>query len=400
MSLGGVVSARRTVVAALAAALSFAVLAPAQQAKAAWGTLPAINGYRIANKQVLSSGLIYAQYRSSNPLRVINVAFVKKGGPEHFRTVISNDRVAGPNPRLETVSSMCKRVRCKIAVNGDFFSNTTGQPAGGMSFDGFPLRTPPDVRYHFWADWSGNTGVRKLTMPSRLYATYPNGQKPVYVHSLNTARASDRAVLYNRAWGYNTETTTSGFELTLKLLNPPLKMDQTANVRIVGGRWGTNTAIPWDGMVLSGHGGNATALSQLWADVSAGRVPADATLMLDIQPNVRMFVGGTPPLLQAGKQAFTNDGSSFITKRDPKTMVGRDWDGNAVIAVVDGRQPSWSVGMSMTEAMQFMRSLRCAEALNLDGGGSSEFVKNGVVINKPSDGRERLIAASLAVVPN
>jgi hypothetical protein len=387
---------RRSAIAAALAVVSTTVISP-RPAEAAWGTIPAVNGYTITSKQVMSSSLIYAQYRSSNPRRVINVAFVKKGS--HYRTVVSNDRIAGPNPRTETVSSMCKRVGCKIAVNGDFFSTTTGQPAGGMAYDGYPQRTPPDARYHFFADWAGNVGVKKITMPIRLYATYPNGQRPVYVHSMNTARASERAVLYNRAWGYSSETTTSGFELTLKILNQPTKMDQPVKVRMIGGRWGTNTSIPIDGMVLSGHGGNASAIAAIWNDVVAKRIPADAEMSIDIQPNLRMFVGGTPALLQAGKQAFTNDGSSFMTKRDPKTMVGRDWDGNAVLAVVDGRQSDWSVGMSMTEAMQFMRSMRCSDALNLDGGGSSEFVKNGVVINKPSDGRERSIAAALTVVP-
>ncbi|MGH2829099.1 MAG: phosphodiester glycosidase family protein [Actinomycetota bacterium] len=38
------------------------------------------------------------------------------------------------------------------------------------------------------------------------------------------------------------------------------------------------------------------------------------------------------------------------------------------------------------------------EALNLDGGGSSTFVKNGSLINKPSDGGERSIAAALTLV--
>jgi len=383
----------------VAGALALVFALPAGPAVAAgYGPVPNVNGYTITSRQDLSPTLVYVQYRSSNPRRVINVAFLRRGGGQVLRSVLSNDRVAGPNPRVETVSSMCKRVSCRIAVNGDFFSTTTGQPAGGMAIEGEPIRTPPDARHHFFADWSGYVGVHRISMPSKLYATYPNGQKPIYVHSINTARDANRAVLYSRRWGYSTETTASGFELVLRVTNAPLKMDKTMNVTIVGGAARTNTSIPADGLVLSGSGGHATALATLWNDVRRGAVPAAATLMLDSVPDLRTYVGGTPALLQGGKQAFTSDGSSFMTKRDPKTMVGRRWNGDAILAVVDGRQPSWSVGMTMTEAMQFMRSLGATDALNLDGGGSSEFVKNGVVINKPSDGRERPIAAALTIV--
>lgn len=376
-----------------------AVWAPVTPAAAAgYGPVPAVNGYTITARQDLTPYLVYVQYRSSNPRRVINVAFLRRGGPQRLGAVLSNDRVAGPNPKVETISSMCKRVKCRIAVNGDFFSRTTGQPAGGMSIEGDPIRTPPDARYHFFADWAGYVGVRKIAMPSKLYATYPNGQKPIYVHSINTARAAQRAVLYSRKWGYSTETTTTGFELVMRITNHPLKMDKTMNVTITGGATRTNTPIPADGLVLSGSGGHATALATLWNDVRTGKVPAAATLMLDSVPNLRTYVGGTPALLQGGRQAFTNDGSSFMTARDPKTMVGRRSNGDAILAVVDGRQPSWSVGVSMTEAMQFMRSLGATDALNLDGGGSSEFVKYGSVMNKPSDGRERPIAAALTIV--
>jgi exopolysaccharide biosynthesis protein len=108
-------------------------------------------------------------------------------------------------------------------------------------------------------------------------------------------------------------------------------------------------------------------------------------------------MGGTPALLQAGRQAFTSDGSCFYTCRNPHTMIGRNAAGDAIIAQIDGRA-SHSVGFTIAEAMSFMKALGAVDALNLDGGGSSEFVKNGLVINKPSDGRERLLASAIAIV--
>jgi exopolysaccharide biosynthesis protein len=46
-----------------------------------------------------------------------------------------------------------------------------------------------------------------------------------------------------------------------------------------------------------------------------------------------------------------------------------------------------------------MRDLGAVQALNLDGGGSTTMVVNGEVVNKPSDGFERLISNAVLVLP-
>jgi exopolysaccharide biosynthesis protein len=52
--------------------------------------------------------------------------------------------------------------------------------------------------------------------------------------------------------------------------------------------------------------------------------------------------------------------------------------------VIDGRY-SESEGMKIPEMAHLMQSLKCKEALNLDGGGSTCLVANNQVINRPSD---------------
>jgi hypothetical protein len=49
---------------------------------------------------------------------------------------------------------------------------------------------------------------------------------------------------------------------------------------------------------------------------------------------------------------------------------------------------------------QFMKELGCRDAINLDGGGSSEMVVCNQVVNKPSDGWERLMPVGLVVTPS
>ena len=64
---------------------------------------------------------------------------------------------------------------------------------------------------------------------------------------------------------------------------------------------------------------------------------------------------------------------------------------------VDGRQPRYSVGVTLLEAARLMRALGASEALNLDGGGSTTMVVAGQLVNRPSDGTERAVSDALVV---
>lgn len=384
--------------AALALGALFAVIVPASPAPAV--AFPVPSGYTLVSRHYISPYLTHLTYKSSNPKRVIQVAYLQRGAPERFRMVLSNERVAGPSPTTETLSSMCKRVKCKIAVNGDFFSRTTGQPAGGIALEGVPVRTPPGTRYHFAQDFTGAVSVRTIPQPIRLWVTRPWRNPPeeyIIVHSINTDRPNERAVAFTTRWASRTGQS-GGFELQLRVKDLPLRMDRSHTVELVRGASGGNSIIPSDGLIISGSGSHATQLANLWKEVHDGKTSATARLVIDSQPgNYRAFMGGTPGLLKAGKQAFTSDGSCFYTCRNPHTMIGHNAAGDSIIAQIDGRQ-SHSVGFTIAEAMTFMKALGVTDAVNLDGGGSSEFVKNGVVVNKPSDGRERPLASAIAIV--
>jgi len=88
--------------------------------------------------------------------------------------------------------------------------------------------------------------------------------------------------------------------------------------------------------------------------------------------------------------------------RHPRTAVGVSRDGRTlVLVVVDGRQPEWSIGMTLPELADLMIELGADAAVNLDGGGSSSFIfrtPEGLEItNRPSDGRWRPVGSSLGV---
>ena len=157
--------------------------------------------------------------------------------------------------------------------------------------------------------------------------------------------------------------------------------------------------------------GPAVTDGSLWAPAPEPR----AALLLDDHKRARIAMVKEAPAdayqVIAGSNIIVRDSavsveakSSFSRTHHPRTAVGIEGDGKTlVVVVVDGRHAGQAVGMSLTELANLMKELGCADALNLDGGGSSELVmrdpRNGrlQVLNRPSDGRERAVANVLGI---
>jgi exopolysaccharide biosynthesis protein len=91
-------------------------------------------------------------------------------------------------------------------------------------------------------------------------------------------------------------------------------------------------------------------------------------------------------------------------KRHPRTAIGVSDDGrSAYVVAIDGRSSS-SVGVTLHELADYMISIGAANAINLDGGGSTAFIfapegESTLLTNKPSDGKFRPVAVNLGFRP-
>jgi hypothetical protein len=75
-------------------------------------------------------------------------------------------------------------------------------------------------------------------------------------------------------------------------------------------------------------------------------------------------------------------------------------DGKRMIwAVIDGRSSIHSRGATMEETRWIAKSLGLTTALNMDGGGSSQLIWRGVMMNSPSDGKERPLPYVVMMMP-
>jgi hypothetical protein len=110
-----------------------------------------------------------------------------------------------------------------------------------------------------------------------------------------------------------------------------------------------------------------------------------------------MIINGSLPETFEGFEGF---GGTHVNSRHPRTAVGFNEDSTKLfLLVVDGRQPNLSVGMNLPEMAEYMRSIGCYNAINLDGGGSSVMVVRNEIVSSPSDPQgERSVANALLVV--
>ena len=97
------------------------------------------------------------------------------------------------------------------------------------------------------------------------------------------------------------------------------------------------------------------------------------------EKHIREAVTFGPNLIVDGIPVISGDGGWGIA---PRTGIGQTADGTVIFVVIDGRQPTWSIGASLRGLMNVFEDYHAVNAVNLDGGSSSELVYNGKVVNK------------------
>lgn len=133
----------------------------------------------------------------------------------------------------------------------------------------------------------------------------------------------------------------------------------------------------------------------------AGQWPSALAALLD--PARRSTVHGVQWLMKDGA-IWPFATSSFALGRHPRTFVFGNRAGRLWLAAVDGRQPGYSIGMTLPEVVAFAKAFGASWLVNLDGGCSTTFVVEGVVKNRPcrdatSVNGERPVANAIVLLP-
>ena len=113
----------------------------------------------------------------------------------------------------------------------------------------------------------------------------------------------------------------------------------------------------------------------------------------------RQVITGWPRLLDRGAVVFEPEEPIGMYRFHPRTAVGATPGGDTlVLAVVDGRRNGLP-GMTSLGLIPLMEEFGASDAINLDGGGSTELyiAAEGGVVNRPSDRVERRVGNHLGI---
>ena len=342
----------------------------------------------------------YHDYRSAWHIHVLEIDITDT--LVHLETVKAEDNVYG----YERTSDMAARTdaeghRVVGAINADFYASG-GITIGAQIVSGELVKQPHTARSIF----AMSGGKAPFVDVVSLQGTLVTADSTAAITNLNAARTDSTLILYNRFMGATTGTNEWGVEVMAQYLTAPVVND-TVWLEVASIDSGTvagsgNNAIPTGGVVLSGNGYSATFLRE---QVAVGDTIAYILEMPPLTQPMLEMVGGLPRLIRDSTATVEWEPEgitlySFVSDRHPRTAVGINSDSTKVyFFTVDGRQPDYSMGMSLYELADYMLSWGVTQGVNLDGGGSTTMVVRGEVANSPSDpGGERWVANSLLAI--
>ena len=357
--------------------------------------------------------------REGGPWRVHVLTIDRAALAGRLTGVLSNRRILG----RERLSAMGRRTRAIAGINGGFFAGD-GDPVGALAIRGRLLSEPVDgrsalllpvdpslrprvARLSFGGAVVSSGRERMVDGVERLRGSIPacggrGGDVPTErPNAALTCTDSSELVVLSSRYGGSTRTR-GGVEAVIRA-------GEVATVESGG-----DTAIPRDGLVLSGSGDAARFLRAVASPGSRPEVrlalrAGRREIAVDRQ---ELVVSAGPRLLVRGRTAVAARAEgfapleapsffgSFVASRNPRTLAGVRRDGRILFVTVDGRRPGWSAGVTLPEAARVMRALGARDALNLDGGGSTTMTVRGEVVNLPSDPTgERAVSNGVLVLP-
>ncbi len=273
------------------------------------------------------------------------------------------------------------------AINGDFYQTENesfpGDPRGLLIVGGELLSAPAE-RDCFWLDTNGAPHIG-IVRPE-FTVTWPDGTVSPLL--LNEEPGGGAPVLFTAA-GIDFVRQVSGTRIPLVgLTNQPWAPLQ------MGGRYAAQVgtaARKQDRLTLGVPAG-------LRAQAAALRNGGTVQLSFGSKPSlagVTTAIGGGPALVHGGKVQPARVVKANV--RHPRSALGWN-DTHFFLVTVDGRQPGHSDGMTLPELATYLVQLGCTEAMNLDGGGSTELWLRGKIVNQPCYGYERNTATGLVLL--
>ncbi len=260
-----------------------------------------------------------------------------------------------------SISTIAKNNNAIVALNGTYFKPQTGVPLGTLMINE-KMYTGPVYDRVAMGIFDDGFDIARIS----LNASVTGSGKTIKVDNINQPRMlSTHVIVYTPEWGKYSPAAPK-YGVGLQVTDDKITKASANAVE-----------IPQNGYVISGPKSILYALLD----------KKDALLDVKTTPEwkgVKHIISGGPYLVKDGEVFvdMTAQKLQAIGGRNPRSAIGYTADNNVILVAVDGREGS-SIGMTLMELANFMQSIGCVGAINLDGGGSTVMYVNGKVVNKP-----------------
>jgi len=308
-----------------------------------------------------------------------------------------------------TVSQMLADHDALAAINVAFFDIGSTQASQGLVIrDGRILREPQAARPSLLVTKQGRVGIAEVEWQASVQA---GAQRRPLAGVNRPILGGDEVVAYQLPWSRSpgSSATFTRDQKVKEIHVGPLVLHPASGPGQPARRSGPVIEIRTDGspidlknnhLVLSASESatpffrNVSVGQEISIDWTLENLPAELPFH-----EIDQAVSAQPILVRDG--TLVDGGGAFWTTRHPRSAVAIHPDGKQIILlVVDGRSTA-SAGMALGTLAQYLQHLGAHQAINLDGGGSSAIgTRIGgktMILNKPSDGRERPFPTGLGI---
>ncbi|MBQ7667923.1 MAG: phosphodiester glycosidase family protein [Clostridia bacterium] len=349
----------------------------------------------VGEEQPISSGVTYKNIKRFTTTGWLNINVLKVDLTNQY---VKLDMLTPKDGmyNLDTVMNQAKNAGAVAAVNGEFFTwvgTSLGSPIGFSMKDGEVVSTPAyqNEDKDTLATFSLNkSGVPFYSYVKKVKVEVENKAGETYEIGEINKSSSDFLVpvIYTSDFMKNSFGNTKFFD-TVEIV---VEDDRVTDIR----NCEDPVLIPENGYVITARGDNAYYLKQLFKEGS--KIKLNVETDADMSKMILAISGGTI-LVKDGSvvDSFTHNISGY----NPRTALGTSGDNKTLYLVaVDGRGAS--KGVTQTEMAYLMNELGSDNAINLDGGGSTNMVGRFAgdttlsTLNTPSENRK--VISSVGVI--
>jgi len=303
------------------------------------------------------------KYIQGRPVNINVVEINQNINPNiKIKPQLASDKLAAKR----SITTIAKKENSIVAINGTFFKPQTGVPLGTLMING-KMYTGPIYDRVAMGIFDGKDGTTFDMSRVQLDAKIKTHNTDIKIDNINQPRMLSTYVLaYTKEWGqYAPPSPKEGMQVAINSENKIV----AASV--------SQLEIPENGYVIVGPKSKLSELAEKKKAVVEIKTIPD-------WENVTHIISGGPYLVKNGKTFIDIQEQKLLAigGRNPRTAIGYTEDNKLILVAVDGRE-NYSIGLTLNELANFMLSLGCVNAMNLDGGGSTVMYVNGRIVNNP-----------------